>query len=835
MNTEDQTPPWGQPRIGIAHRDEAAGESGPRFTRGVWRWIGFFIALVALVTAVLWQRCGLKGCPDVAKLRGYMPDEASVIVDRDGEEATKLYVTRRVVVPLDSIPEDVRNAFIAIEDRRFWEHGGVDWLRVVGAFWKNIKAMGIEEGSSTITMQLARNVFPDKLPANEKTVWRKLGEARVAKDIEAAYSKEEILELYLNQIYFGSGAYGIEAAAQEYFGKPAIDLDLSEAALLAALPRAPSRYNPRSNGEAALEGRTLVLERMVQQGFITAQEAAEAREEGLGLREGRVDSEAAPYFVEAVRRELEEAFGEALYTGGFTIHTTLDLDAQRVLEKELEQQLRAIEGGTYGRFPYPTYASVHEDSLDLAQGTPYLQGAAIVMEAHTGDVLALVGGRDFQESQYNRATQAMRQPGSAFKPFVYAAALGAGVPATHRVADQPIRMALDNRRYWEPKNYDGTYSGEVTLREGLVRSKNVVTVRLANEIGITRAVALAEEMGVAPRLPSNPSVVLGTAEVTPLNLTAAYAAFATLGYRPEPRFVTRVTDRNGRTVWAHEPSVRRVLDPAIAFITTSILEDVVNRGTGTAVRAVGFDGPAAGKTGTTQDAADIWFVGYTPEYVGTFWLGFDKKKTVVRGATGGELAAPVWGRVMKRLRVGGEEWTPPAGVEERAVDQFGNVIADNCTGYSQTRREYFVLGSAPMATCYPDYYYTYYDSLNAYYDSLGYAADSTTDSLNTNNWWQRFRSRIFRRPPPDTVTDSMRLRWLDSMRTRWDTLRPRVDTMIRRDTIRPDTLRRDTVLRDSLRRDSIIRVRFPRPIPPRKPIRRDTIRRDTTSTTISSR
>lgn len=790
-------------------------------SRGIWRWLGILIAVAALATAVLWQRCGLKGCPDIEELRGYMPDEASVVVDGNGDEISKLYLTRRVIIPIDSIPEVVRNAFIAIEDRRFYEHNGVDWQRVLGALWTNVKSLGIEEGSSTITMQLARNVFPEKLPASQRTPWRKLGEARVAKAIERVYTKDEILALYLNQIYFGNGAYGIEAAAQEYFGKRAADLELAEAALLAALPRAPSRYNPRSNPEAAVEGRTLVLERMVAQGLIAPDEAEAADGAELELRRGSVAGDGrAPYFVEAVRRQLEEQFGDVLYTGGFTIHTTLDADAQRVLEEELTQQVRAAESGRYGRFPHPTYASVHADSTDLAAGTPYLQVAAVIMDARTGDVLALVGGRDYEDSQFNRATQAQRQPGSAFKPFVYAAALGAGFAPTYRLADEPIRMVLDSRRVWEPRNYDGSYAGEVTLREGLVRSKNVVTVRLANELGVQRAVALAERMQLARDIPTNPSVVLGTAEVTPLAMTASYAAFATLGSRPEPRFVTRVTDRFGNTVWAQQPHVSRVLDPGVAFVTTTILQDVVNRGTGTAVRAVGFTGAAAGKTGTTQDASDVWFVGYTPELVATIWMGFDQRKTVLRGATGGELAAPVWGRVMRRLGREASPWEPPNGVEIRTVDEYGNVLADNCPGFGPTRQEYFVGGTTPMATCHADPYYTYYDSLG--YPIAGAAMD---DTLSDDSWWRRLRARVFGR---DTLGDTIRVRpdtmpvrpdtiRRDTMRPRPDTLvRPRPDTLVRPrpDTLvrpRPDTLVRprvDTIPR--VRRDTIIRPR-PRP------------------------
>ncbi|CAN5636165.1 hypothetical protein BH23GEM9_BH23GEM9_06170 [soil metagenome] len=734
-----------------------AAEPGPRARGGRGRQIGIIAGAGALVLllvfGVLWQRCGLRGCPDVDMLRGYMPDEASVLLDRNGEEIAKLYVTRRVVVPVDSMPEHLQNAFVAIEDQRFWTHGGVDWRRVVGAMLQNVRAGGVQEGSSTITMQLARNVFPDQLPANEKTLTRKLGEARVARQIEGRYAKREILELYLNQIYFGSGAYGIQAAAEEYFGKDAMRLTLGESALLAALPRAPSRLNPRANREASLEGRTLVLRRMADQGMITEAEKAEATEAGLVLRqrESRSD-EPAQYFVEAVRRQLEEQLASAIYTQGYTIHTTLDLNAQRVAEAELHAQLTAMESGRFGAYPRRSYAALRADTsvAEGSEGTQYLQGAVVIMDARTGDVLALVGGRDYNDSEYNRATQAMRQPGSAFKPFVYAAALMSGYAPTHRLVDRPLRLTMDNGQVWEPRNYDGSFSGAVSMRQALTHSRNVPTVRLANEVGLRRVLSVAEQFGLG-RMQAHPSVVLGTAEVTPLRLTSAYAAFATLGQRPEPRFVSRVVDRRGQVVWQQQPSTQRVIDPAVAFLTTSMLQDVVDRGTGTGVRGAGFRAPAAGKTGTTQDAADVWFVGFTPELVGTIWIGMDRRERILRGATGGQIVAPVWGRIMRQVASGNAGWTPPSGVEQHAVDEMGVVADAGCTPQGATRTEYFMRGMAPMRSCYPTDY--------AYGDTLGYDVYDDTGVPDEEGWWDRLRSRFAREdsiraaqaPPTDSL------------------------------------------------------------------------------------
>jgi penicillin-binding protein 1A len=760
--------------------------------------LGVVLALGLAAGIVLWQRCGLHGCPDVEMLRGYMPDEASVVVDRNGEEIGKLFVTRRVVVPLDSMPEHLPHAFVAIEDQRFWSHGGVDWRRVIGALARNVRAREVEEGSSTITMQLARNIFPDQLPASQRTLWRKLGEARVAREIESRYTKHEILELYVNQIYFGSGAWGIEAAAQEYFGKPAAELNLPESAMLAALPRAPSRLNPRSSEERALEGRTLVLRLMAEQGMITEAERAEAAEASLSLRKGESgESTRAAYFMEAVRRQLENQLGSVIYTGGYRIHTTLDMKVQTVAEQELDQQLRAVESGRYGRYAHRSYASLHGDTAaDLSAGTPYLQAAVVVMDARNGDILALIGGRDFKDSEYNRATQARRQPGSAFKPFVFAAALASGYSPAHRVLDQPLRMELSRGQYWEPRNYGGGYSGVISMRDALVRSKNVATVRLANGVGVTRVARMAEQMGLG-RMPTNPSMVLGTAEVTPLELAAAYTPFATLGSRAEPRFVTRVVDRHGGTVWAQQPRTQRVLDPAVAFVTTSMLEDVVTRGTATAVRAVGFNGPAAGKTGTTQDAADVWFVGYTPEIVGAVWIGFDRRRTVLAGATGGEVAAPVWGRVMSRAGLnsaGG--WSMPGGVEQRSVLADGTVLAEGCPAGGETRNEYFVRGTAPASSCYAaGSLYAWGDTLG-YYDSLDY---DTLQLRDEDRWWGRLRERVLGREVPQD------LQVPPSARLPGDTAARRVAT---------DTARRDTAPRVLGTPVDTVPARQPPAIPP---------------------
>ncbi len=757
----------------------------------------FFLVLVLLgigAGVVLWERCGLRGCPDVGELSGYVPDEASVVLDRDGKELGKLYLVQRVVVPLDSLPDYVPKAFVAIEDRRFYEHHGVDWHRVPGAFIANLKAGGVSQGFSTITMQLARNLFPDKLPASERTPWRKLGEMRVAGEIEDRYSKEQILSMYLNQIYFGSGAWGIEAASQEYFGEPASELTLAQAATLAGLPQAPSRDNPRADRDRAHARRNEVLDRMAEQGMITRAEAQKAKDAKLELAKGsdRQD-EQAPYFVEAVRQILEQRLGDALYTQGYRIHTTLDADAQAAATRELNQQLDAIEAGRYGTYRWARY---HPDAPDSASegGVDYLQGALVSMDAETGDVLALVGGRDFEQSKFDRATQAERQPGSAFKPFVYATAVARGYPPTFPLDDEPLSMTIDGKE-WNPQNYGGEYSGRIPMREALVHSKNVATIRLAEQVGLPNVISTAHAMGIQEDIPPYPSIVLGSVGVSLMEMVSAYTAFATLGQKADPRFVTEVEDRNGAVVWREPVQRRSVIDPGVAFIVTDMLQDVVNRGTGTAVRATGFTGPAAGKTGTTNDGTNAWFIGFTPRVVTGVWIGMDEPRTIVPAATGGRLAAPVWGRMMREAGfAGGQGWSPPAGVEQQQVDSAGNVLAEGCTVQGPTRQEWFLSGTArSRGGCW-----------GAYGDVYGYGDTLMYTDTADEGWFQRLRQRLFGRDEAARADSLAR----DSLRRR-DRVGPPADTFgFRVDTPRVDTLPRDTG-----------RIR----VPPRPPTERDTL------------
>jgi penicillin-binding protein 1A len=666
--------------------------------------LGLFALVLLASGGVAWTRCGLRGCPDVGRLAAYQPDGAPLVVDRYGMDVGSLALASRVVVELGDLPKYVPEAFIAVEDKRFREHHGVDVRRVLGALLVNLRAGGVREGSSTITMQLARNLFPERIPGQQQTLSRKLLEARVAGEIERKYEKDEILELYLNHIYFGAGTRGIEAASQYYFRHPAAKLTLPEAALLAALPKAPNHYDPRRAPEKARARRDLVLHLMDEQGRIGHDDAVAAEHEGLGVsrrpRKIVPQEPFAGWFLEQVRRELEDRFGDSLYRDRVRVVTTLDARAQRAAEAELHAQLQRIEGGAWGRFRGPRYASSQSADED---GTDYLQGAVVFVEAQTGDVLAWVGGRDFRDSRFDRVEEARRQVGSSFKPFVYAAALGAGMPPTLHLSDEPLEIRFAGGEVWRPRNFGDSYLPTVSLRDALVQSRNVATVRLADAVGIDRIAELAEGMGL-PEVPRRPSSALGASSATPLELTRAYTGFARLGTTVEPRFVLRVESSEGRVLWSadDEPEGKQVLDESVAYVVTDLLRDAVRRGTGTAA-AVGLRIPAAGKTGTTNERQDVWFAGYTPDVVGTVWIGFDQPHTIVPGASGGTLAAPVWGRVARALyghRRNPGGWPAPGGVTFRMVDaSTGQVVSDGCQPAGQIFREVFLASAVPAGTC----------------------------------------------------------------------------------------------------------------------------------------
>ena len=663
-------------------------------------WVLGLFALAGFLVTWSWEMCGLTGCPDVDRLAGLQPGGEAVIYDVNGDEIAELAPVSRLMVPVEELPDYVPEAFVAVEDQRFLSHNGVDWRRFIGTTVRNLIPGGRSAGASTITMQVARNVFPDRLPASERTIRRKVLEIRVAREIERKYTKEEILQTYLNNIYFGEGVYGIESAARIYFGKRARDLMLSEAAMLAGLPKAPSNYNPRRNMQRSIQRRNLVLSLMQAQGRITPEQAARAKAARVRLARWnppRSRRRTAPYFVEQVRRALEDRFGEGVYAG-LRVYTTLDPRAQAAAEQQLETQIRAIENGAFGRFSGPRRAQFEKGAAE----TPYLQGGAVVMDARTGDVRALVGGRSFDESRFDRVMQGFRQPGSAFKPVVFARAISEGVAPTTKANDEPLRRELPGGEVWEPRNFDGRFRGPVTLRNTARWSINTTTVLFAEQAGLADVKAEARRLGITTEIPELPSVAIGAAAVRPIELVRAYTPLANLGTRVEPRFVLRVESADGKVLWRPRVRRRRVMDRGVAFLVTDLLRDVVDRGTGTRARSAGFTGPAAGKTGTTNGATDAWFVGYTPRLVGAVWIGFDRPRPIVGNGSGGALAAPVWGRIMRAAQRGEppEAWKAPGGVVERRVTVAGGeVIAPGCRARGETYEEYFLRGHVPPAVC----------------------------------------------------------------------------------------------------------------------------------------
>jgi penicillin-binding protein 1A len=654
-----------------------------------------------------WSRaCAGANCPSIGALDAYRPTEALKIYAADGRLLTSLGTERRTVVRLEELPPALPAAFIAVEDKRFFEHHGIDYRRFFGAVRANLVERRFAEGFSTITMQLARNVWDEKLPSTKSLV-RKVREMRVALELERTYSKEKLLELYLNQTFLGGSLYGVEAAAQNYFGKSAAQLTIPEAALLAGINQSPNLYDPRRHPDRALRRRNVVLNLMRDEGYLTAADAERWKAYPIEIRSRQDWGEVAPYFVEWVRQQVYARFGPATFERGYRVFTTLNLDMQRAAERALEDQLRAIENQTYGVYKHVTYQEYLDkgDPPGDQARTPYLQGALITLDAATGHVLAMVGGRDFQDSKFNRATQTRRQAGSTFKPFVFAAAIRAGIPLSHIIDDAPVSLTQPGDTMpWEPQNYEGDFRGPMTLRRGLLLSRNLVAVRLGLELGVQAVRGEALRFGISTSVPAYPSMFIGSASVIPLELVSAYTAFATLGVRAAPNGILRVEDRNGDIVW--EPQVRldRVLEPEPSWLLTNALTDVVNRGTAyTAVRATGgFRLPAGGKTGTTNDGTDVWFVGFTPELVTGVWIGLDQPQKIKARAAGGLLAAPAWAAYMTEVyerRPAPADWRRPDGLVTREID--------NTTGYrftpfcpSQARDiEWFLPGTEPQEFC----------------------------------------------------------------------------------------------------------------------------------------
>lgn len=629
--------------------------------------------------------CGFAGCPTPAAIRAFRPPEGGRVLDRNGRLIGRLAPVRRVNVPLARVPVHVRQAFIATEDRRFYAHAGIDWRGFARAAWRNVTALGVREGFSTITMQVARNTFIAEHRALDRSLGRKLLELRLARLLERHLTKDEILERYLNVIYLGNGVYGVEGASRDLFGKGIEDVTIAEGALLAALPKGPSAYTPRRNPARALARRDLVLGLMRDAGYLDDIGVVAARAERLAIarREWSPPQPNESFALDAVRSTVDSVLrsaGERM--SELTVYTTLDLTAQREAERAVRVHADRI-----------AREASWERGRDDASAE--LQGAMVALDPRTGDIRALVGARRYERGSFNRALAARRQPGSAFKPFVYAAALTAGFTPATIVDDEPISIETGND-VWTPANYGDEYRGRVTLRQALAQSANAATVRVSRAVGESRVVDVAHRNGISSHLQVVPSIALGAVEVTPLELVTAYAPFANGGLRVTPRLVRRIERSDGSLLWATPVTTTPVMDPRDAFQLTSMLRSVVDEGTGRAVRAAGITGPVAGKTGTTNNGSDVWFVGYTPTLVAGFWFGYDTPRSLGDGANGGRFAAPAWADFYRRgwrERENGAAWKAPDGLISRDIDPATGMLAEE---WCETRRrEWFKPGTEP--------------------------------------------------------------------------------------------------------------------------------------------
>ncbi len=693
---------------------------GPLFIRGKLQelknvallkswFLTFAVVLIAITLTLVGAILGLsRDLPSPSLLESIEPTVGTTVYDRHGEILHEFFRENRVVVGLDHVSPYLVNAIIATEDREFRQHWGVDLFAILRATITNVRAGRVVQGASTITQQLARSLFLTP----EISLTRKLKEALLALRIEQTYSKDRIIELYLNQIYFGGGAYGVEAAAQNLYRIPASELDLAQSALIAGLPKNPSGYSPRRHPDRAEMRRSLVLSMMVADGAITTDESAAADTMPLGVA-GRDDgTPAGAHFVEYVRREVIAEYGaEMLYAGGLSIHTTLDAELQRTADRLVEERFSELEHEC--DFPIKRGDEFDPDTL---KHIPYIEGALLAVDVSTGGIVAMVGGRDFKDSQFNRATQAPRQPGSGFKPFVYTAAIDNGFTPADTIMDAPIlipatgpmwrlegledeALIIEEPTDWMPENYSREFHGTVRLRYALKRSINIPAIKLGIMVGSDQLARYAHDMGITTRLANVYSLALGSSEVTLFDMVKAYAVLANQGTRLEPYAVERIEDRNGRVLRTHMASSYEAISPATAFVVTSMLESVINSGTGWAARAWGFNHPAAGKTGTTNDCTDTWFVGFTPTVVCGVWGGFDDRRSIGEKMTGAKVALPVWTEFMKAAHVGVPKnafEAPPGVVTRRICAETGELAGSDC---EETLEEVFTQGTEPVRQC----------------------------------------------------------------------------------------------------------------------------------------
>ena len=590
--------------------------------------ISFALTLFISLTLYLFV---LLDIPNLKSIKDYEPKMATIILAGDHQVVKEVFEENRRVISMEMVPDLLPKAFVAAEDSRFYEHPGVDVWSIFRALFHNLRAGSKAQGGSTITQQVTRSL----LLSRKKVYSRKIKEAILAYRIDSVMSKDEILYIYLNQIYLGEGAHGVAAAARTYFDKDVKELSLGEMALLAGLPQAPSRYSPFKDRESARRRQAYVLNRMAEEGYISAEAARQAFKEPLSLNISRDVSPGSEYYVQLVTNYVATKYGqETLTTGGLTVYTYLSPAVQQRAVAAIQRGVAALgPTGIKGEKP---------------------QAAMVVMETATGKVRAVAGGTDFKRSQFDRAIQARRQPGSAFKPIVYAAALEKGFAPDSLFMDEPLSLAGASRgRTWEPKNFDNKYHGLTTLETGLIHSRNIVAIKLLQEVGINRVVRMARDLGISSKIKPDLTLALGSSGISLLEMTGAYSAFANHGYFTPPLFIEKIIDRHGNVLEENLPAKTRVMSDKTANDMDHMLQEVIRQGTGTQAR--GLKTAAAGKTGTTDNNMDAWFIGYTGEFLTGVWVGHDTNISLGKSGSGGQAAAPIWLDFMKQVESAGKK------------------------------------------------------------------------------------------------------------------------------------------------------------------------------------
>jgi penicillin-binding protein 1A len=645
------------------------------------------LVILSLGVAALGLAGGLvyffsQDLPELNKLKHYEPSQATRIFSDDHRVIGTFYIEKRVFVPLSEIPPDMFHAILAVEDARFYEHKGFDPLRIAGAFIRNLRGLKVRQGASTITQQITRALFLTP----EKTITRKIKEILLARKIESVLTKDEILELYLNQIYFGEGAYGVAIAARTYFGKDIKDITLGEAAYIAGLPKGPNNYSPYEHLEAGITRQHVVLRRMREEAYITQAQYNKAINNEPVFREKSIGEEnVAPYFNEYLRQYLITRYGaDLIYKGGYTVDTPINIEMQKAAEIALQKGLQDITA----RQKY---------KRKLGKGYTYgppVEGALIALDPVTGSIKAMVGGYDFRRSEFNRAIQSRRQPGSAFKPMIFGAALERGFTPASIVIDNPVIFEnSDDGKIWKPENYSNKFYGPVSLRDALTYSRNLATINLLEQIGVSPVIDFSTRLGIRSPLTHDLTLALGSSGVSLLEMTSAYGVFANKGLRVKPSFFINIKDHTQKILAQREIVPVQAISEETAFVVTSMLMDVIQRGT--AAKANFITRPVAGKTGTTNNFIDAWFIGYTPNLVVGVWIGFDEKQTLGDGESGGSAALPIWIDFMKDVlpMIPEVSFPTPQNVVYAKIDPESGLLMPNSE--EKGKIEVFVKGTEP--------------------------------------------------------------------------------------------------------------------------------------------